>query len=212
MFDVLAPIALLFIGSMALAWGVSRWWARRTDRLPEVTPGAVVRLRTLDGFYRTRLVEVRPGEWVFAAPLRHDVPVPFRVGERLTVEIAIENGCILGQTVVGTRQPNPPQFTVPIPHNAKRVDRRSEVRTNRYDGFPIRANGSAAELVDLSLQGLSFRTSLTVARGDAVNLTLPEGLGDCTAWVLDVTPDRFGARAGCLVHARFSLPLDRFPV
>lgn len=211
MLPLLASMALLFLGSMSLSYGLVRATQRWRQRGLGVEAGAVVRLRTLDGFYRARLAEVRTDGWTIDAPLRQGVPVPLRVGERLTLEVAVPNGCVVGRTHVAGRRSDPPQFLVKVPGDARRIDRRQEPRTQRYEGTPIRANGAPAELVDLSLQGLRFRTAEAIARGDAVSLSLPDGLGEVVAWVLDVSPDRFGVRAGCLVRARFSLPLDRFP-
>ncbi len=198
-------MALLFGGSMAIAYTLTAAGSRRRAKL-DVAPGSSVRLIAPGGAYRCFFVRFDARGLVFAAPMDHDVYVPFHPGESIMVQAPQEAGVLCFRSCVVERNPFTHEFTLARPTAAKVVERRHEPRDGSYEGSEAELNGKKARMLNLSAMGARLIAPDGVKPGDWVQLSLPLGLGLVEGWALDARPSRLDGRPARDVRLRFAAP------
>lgn len=169
--ELVGYVALLFGGSFAVGYVLAAF--RGTKGLvahPE--PGVKVRARSHDQVYRTRFLSATPEGWVLAAPLSRDRYVPLRIGEKLTIEAACDQGLVLWRTEVVARAMDPHTFTVRKPEPARPQNRRRECRMPGSPWPEATLDGRPVELLDVSPRGCRVLADTRLAIGALVRVRL----------------------------------------
>ena len=206
MSDLLAlcgSFVALFCAAILVACAFTRLATMGKRRLPPLDAHTPMRLSTLSGVYRARLVTADANGLVLTAPLQRDHYVPIRPGERVSVEAPVPNGVVLFRTTVTERRSEPHEVCLASPKEVHFSDRRHEARDKRWAGFKITLNGHRAELLDVSPHGAKVLCETRVATGELCLLTLPQPLGQARGWALECTPAAFGTSQGTVIRFRF---------
>lgn len=175
----LCAFAVGFLGSRATR-------RRQPPSIAPVAPGAVLRLVGPGGAHRCHLLETGPAGWCVSAPLRADVYVPLRTGDRVWVQAPSDDGLLCFWTIVRSRSATDHSLILDPPRRWKSVERRSEPRLSMPEGTPVGVNGEPGQLIDLSAGGARVETSARLEPGDAVRLRLPQDMGEVAGWALEV--------------------------
>lgn len=197
----------LLAASFAVSWGLLSAWARYRCRRARLQPDAVLRLRSVSGVFRTRLIEERADGLLIGAPLYRDCYVPFQPGERLLVETPCASGVAFFASTVVSRFENPHTFLIERPKQLVRKERRSSPRFVPPDGHNVLVNGTHGVVENLSQDGARLLTCLELEAGESIEIDLGQG-APTRAWVLAIEPASLGSRQGASVRVRFAEPIQ----
>lgn len=186
MTDLVVPATA---GLCAFAVGFLGFRATRRRQASSVAPvsaGAVLRLVGPGGAHRCHLMEAGAAGWCVSAPLRADVYVPLRTGDRVWVQAPSKDGLLCFWTIVRSRSATDHSLVLDAPRRWKNVERRSEPRLSMPEGTAVGVNGEPGRLIDLSAGGAKVETAARLEPGDPVTLRLPQEMGDVAGWALEV--------------------------
>jgi hypothetical protein len=184
----LAVVATAGLGAFAVWFIGSRVARKRPTGLSlTVPPGAVLRLVGPGGAHRCHLLDGGPAGWRVSAPLRADVYVPLRAGDRIWVQAPCEDGLLGFWTIVRSRCASDHSLILDPPRRWKTMERRSEPRLAMPPDTSVEVNGAQGTLIDLSAGGAKVETMARLEPGDPVTLALPKGMGEVSGWALEVT-------------------------
>lgn len=198
---------VLFAISMAVAWLIAQIMLA-TKRCPDPAIGTCLRMRGPAGMYRTRIVQARGSQWVLSAPLMRDHYVPLHVGERLSVEMPLDDGVMFFKTVIRSRDVGEHTLTIERPVHARKSDRRAERRIVEPNCGPVGLEGVPSRLVDICSVGARLTSSRSVQTGERVRVDLPWMSAPTFGWVLDVIAVN---KAQIEARVRFEQPVRDLP-
>lgn len=164
-------MALLFVGSMTVAYGLTVLLRPSRLRVP-FEEGSWARVVAPGGSYRTRFVGVRRNGLAFEAPLEQDRYVPIRPNTSVLLQVVHAEGLFCFRSRVTDRELALHQFTVERPARFKHIDRRGEPR-EWLGGSEGMLDGALARFLDLSAGGAKIVCPARVKPGDIVELVLP---------------------------------------
>lgn len=188
--------AALFMGAVAVGYFAQRV---RKPKRPQMSTDSVIRLFTLDGTYRSRVVSVtEEGFWI-DAPLRSDNYVPLRPGETIRVSAPQQSGVTAFKTQIVKRDFEDHTYLLAWPGEFTQEERRASNRVRPEKFMFTEVDGHPAVLVDYSENGARIVTTASYNTGDLVQLELPHREEKVLACVLSVLPDALdGRQASCL--------------
>jgi hypothetical protein len=204
---IVLELMATFAAATLLAFAIQRLNLRRKKVLL-LPNGIVLKLRGANAMYRSRVIAKTAGGWSVAAPLQRDSHVPVRVREELTIEATTKGGVITFRTHVLSRDSGSHTLEIEMPDDWFLTERRQETRLTGLSALSISVEGRPGCLVDVSRQGARLLTNGHVARGERVNLHLPNGLGYFAGWILDAQPASFRHEPATEVRLRFEEPFD----
>jgi hypothetical protein len=204
--QVVISAILLFGGSVLASYGVAWLLSARKHRYT-ITPGVAMRLVGPGGAYRCHFVRQEGEEIEVSSPLQADRYVPIRVGEKLLVQVP-SGDCLLSfSTVVLSRDSEKHALVLRAPSTLRRIERRTERRSERLAGEDVLFDGEMASLVDLSAAGACVVTRKRPKSGARVRIVLPQSGLDAFGWALESSQAAFGIHAGYKVRVQFEEPL-----
>lgn len=186
--DLLLAFLLVVLMSMAMTAAVLRFRGRNRPQVLDVPIGANLKLLCPGGAYRCRVLTSGPAGILVGAPLHQDRYVPLRPGEHIVGQCGIDEGLLTFHTTVLERDPDAHTLLLAPSKAYRRSDRRDEPRTRMFQGQRVTIGSAEGDIVDSSRTGVRLLTKSPLAAGDAVALTLPQGLGGATGHVLDSVP------------------------
>ncbi len=194
----------VFAVSLLVALTVAKWRRRvPAQALPE--PGCTVKIRSVDGMYRARLVQAAPHSWVIEAPVQYNRYVPFREGDHLMVEAPMTGGALLFRAQVMARTTDPHTYELEPCGALHRIERRTEPRDRATRGLTASINGEAAEIQNLSKGGAMVVSEGEFANGDGVTIRIPSLDRTVFGWVLEAMPDQLGGRRAARLRITFAI-------
>jgi hypothetical protein len=204
---VLVSAALLFGGSVLVSYSIAVFMSARRHRF-DIKSGATLRLVGPGGAYRCQFIERRKDALVVSSPIQADRFVPIRSGERIIVQVPSEQCVINFSTVVLSRDSDRHELVLKWPSTVRRIERRSEKRSEALSGEDALLDGEVASLIDLSAAGASLVTRKRPNPGDRVRVVLPSSGLDAYGWTLDSTHAPFGNTPGYKIRVQFEEPLS----
>ena len=198
MIDLLAVLGYV-ICSFAVAALVAFLLTRKTVQSAPPEVGSIIRLRSVGGVYRSKLVGVEQGVWRISCPIARSHYVPMRAGEPVTVEAPVTGGVYLFKTEIAGRDRETHELMLEPPPILRKSDRRNEARAPKAGEATI--EGESAALVDLSRLGARILTDRPCHIGERVRLELEDSM--VYAWVLDFAPTKIGEPYRECVRLRF---------
>ncbi len=168
--DAIAWLALsagLFLASVMLG---AFWVARRRKRPASPLPGAPLRIKAAEAFYRTRLCGISDQGWWIDAPLQRDAYVPLQVGESIVVEATTSEGVLRFRTVVTSRDLEGHRFLLAAPMSPQFQDRREAKRQQSEASAKI--EGEYVRVFDYSAHGMRCDMVPKIRRGERVLVEL----------------------------------------
>ena len=159
------------------------------------------------GAYRCHFMREENELMVVSSPLQADRFVPIRVGEKLLVQVPSDDCLLSFSTTVVSRDSEKHELVIKSPATLRRIERRSEFRSERLAGEDVLFDGEVAALVDLSAAGACVVTRRRPKSGDRVRIVLPQSGLDAFGWALESSQAAFGIHSGYKVRVQFEEPL-----
>jgi hypothetical protein len=170
-----------------ISYGLMRLSLRSRGSLAPLV-GGTVRIKTIRGVYRSKLVRAGAEGWVLTAPLSRDAYVPFRVGESVVVEAPVAGGSILARTSIKHRDIETHELVLAPPRKMHPVERREMQRVQDPQGMTASLEGRPANLLDFAPFGARLECASGLASGERVRLDVPWMAEPIFGWVLEVLP------------------------
>lgn len=200
-------IALFFITvvvSACLTYCLTRY--RKSAKCPILlNEGQKVRLLTPSGAYWSHVQSHSPKGTVVSAPLYNNSFVPLRPGQSVVIQVPMQQGLATMHSEVVSRNVTDHSLVLSPIANYRVSERRVAGRTRLLEMKPILVNGFPGDLVDFGQTGSRFRTSVSVAAGDRVRLTMDDQ--DFYGWALGVDDSGGGPHFTHEVRVQFEDPV-----
>jgi len=210
-FPALVGMLSVFGASVLVSYAVMKY-ARPRPKAAMPPRESVVRIKTPDGIWRTRLASAGAETWWIHAPLNSDFYVPFSVGETLTLEVSSPEGVILFKSPVLARRSEDHTFEVSVPKDARGLERREHPRLTGLERSCVRVDRCRGRIVDISRNGAKLLAALEARRGQRVMVELPEQDGPVAAWVLETQQAVVEGSLGTEIRVRFEEPIFVTPL
>lgn len=210
-FPALLGMLSVFAASALVSYAVMRY-ARPRPKAATPPRESVVRIKTPDGIWRTRLASAGSETWWIHAPLSNDFYIPFSVGETLTLEVSSPEGVILFKSPVLARRQDDHTFQVSAPKDARGLERREHPRLSGFERSLVRVDRRFGRIVDVSRNGAKLLAALEAHRGQRVMVELPEQDGPVAAWVLETQQAVVEGSLGTEIRVRFEDPIFLTPL
>ena len=208
MFEMLATLGIVVAGSYLVTRAVML--SRPSPSKVAIPNGAKLKLLTPSGAYRCHVEKTDKTGIVTSAPLFRDSYVPLRIGEKVVVQVALQDRLLTFHTSVLSRDGVYHRVTLAHPKAFRWTERRSEVRTRLPRHSDAMVNGVAASLVDVSPTGVRIHTLALMNAGDFVEIAVPSSGSTLAGWVLGSSPVAIGNRMGRELRIRLDDPAPLF--
>lgn len=210
-FPALVGMLSVFGASVLVSYAVMKY-ARPRPKAAMPPRESVVRIKTPDGIWRTRLASAGAETWWIHAPLNSDFYVPFSVGETLTLEVSSPEGVILFKSPVLARRSEDHTFEVSAPKDARGLERREHPRLTGLERSCVRVEPQARQGASRRCERCPRSARGTDRRGQRVMVELPEQDGPVAAWVLETQQAVVEGSLGTEIRVRFEEPIFVTPL
>lgn len=204
---LLIPTGIFLVSTFAAFALFQVKFSLRRRRYAQLRPAGPILLRTRDGIFRTHFDRFENGNWIISAPLSRNNYVAVQPGEEVLVDAPVEGGALLFRTKILARDPRTHLYTIGLPDQLHRAERR-ETRRTREELRSATLNGSPARILNFSSEGALVLSGIKLDNGDLTSLEVNGQtiLGFC----LDSVFESFDGVMGSLTRIKFQEPTKVF--